>query len=150
MDKINQAIKRYYPILRSPEERFFSKILDTGTCWLWMGYVSTQGYGIFYIQSEPVHAYKVSYMFFKGPVPKGLEIDHVCRVRHCVNPVHLEAVTHQENMRRGLYGQKTHCPKGHPYSPENTYKSPRKQHRVCKTCRRIGVAMCENRRKNAN
>jgi hypothetical protein len=79
-----------------------------------------------------------------GPIPDGLVLDHLCRNKLCVNPKHLEPVTNQENILRGLtplvggyYNMaKTHCPKGHEYSPENTYYRPSRwrQTRVCRIC----------------
>ena len=74
-----------------------------------------------------------------GPIPEGLELDHLCRVPACVNPLHLEAVTHAENMARGIRfdvgaAQRavTHCPKGHPYSEANTYRYAGE--RACRAC----------------
>lgn len=80
------------------------------------------------------------YEHVKGPVPDGLELDHLCRVHNCVNPAHLEAVTHAENVRRGEAGlhnpEKTHCPNGHAYTEENTLviNDPRGAYRRCKKC----------------
>ena len=109
-------------------------------CWLWLGTTKPYGYGNFAYMGESWRAHRFSYEHFKGPITKGLEVDHLCRVRSCVNPDHLEAVTHLENVRRGRadYNKhKTHCPKGHPYNVENTriYKGWRK----CRTCHREGM-----------
>lgn len=86
-----------------------------------------------------VHAHRLAYEAVKGPIPAGLQIDHLCRVRNCVNPDHLEAVTQQENVRRGRVGEntrsKTHCPQGHPYDEANTYRNPAGS-RNCRTCHR--------------
>ncbi len=71
---------------------------------------------------------------FKGPIPEGLELDHLCRVRHCVNPDHLEAVTHRENIRRGLGGPRSHCINGHEFTPENT--SLKRGWQACRACSR--------------
>lgn len=86
-------------------------------------------------------AHRFAYEDIVGPILEGLTIDHLCRVRHCVNPAHLEPVTHLENVRRGNGGlnqlAKTHCPKGHPYDEENTYRLPsRPSGRYCRACRR--------------
>ena len=85
--------------------------------------------------------HRLTYELIRGPIPEGLQIDHLCRVRACVNPNHMELVTQSENIRRGMApsainARKTHCYKGHPFSEENTYVSP-KGERYCRTC---GVA----------
>lgn len=109
-----------------------------GNCWVWTGAIS-QGYGMFGIRSGwATQAHRLSYVAEVGSIPDGLELDHLRRNRACVRPTHLEPVTHQENTRRGDNPQtrKTHCPQGHPYSPENTYRprnAPNERH--CKTCR---------------
>lgn len=77
-------------------ERFCRKVRITETCWLWEACRFENGYGYF----DNRKAHRVSYELFKGTIPSGLEIDHLCRVRHCVNPVHLEAVPHHTNMVR--------------------------------------------------
>lgn len=85
-------------------------------------------------------AHRVTYVTAFGEPPKGLDLDHLCRMRCCVNPIHLEPVTRSENAKRSpIMGQgqskKTHCPKGHPYSEANTYRKPDGR-RVCRTCTR--------------
>jgi hypothetical protein len=119
-------------------ERFLDKFVpepNTG-CWLWLAQVSRDGYGKFkYIGGQLAHRF--AYETARGPVPEGLELDHLCRQRSCVNPDHLEAVTRRENARRGLRGSlTTHCPHGHEYTPENTYSNP-KGGRVCRACRSL-------------
>lgn len=80
--------------------------------------------------------HRIAYELLVGPIPDGLQLDHLCRVRNCVNPDHLEPVTGQENMRRGYFGTKTHCPNGHAYDEANTYifSNTRGRHRQCRTC----------------
>ncbi|TMD08296.1 MAG: HNH endonuclease [Chloroflexi bacterium] len=114
---------------------------NTG-CWLWTGPVRGQGYGGLYIPNGKrggvaFYAHRASYMVFRGPIPKGQQLDHLCRVRLCVNPAHLECVTGAENRRRGngfsgVQVRRTHCPRGHPYDAANTYKN--RGHRSCKIC----------------
>ncbi len=128
-------------------DRFMSKIsIDWGTgCWEWLGGTS-RGYGTFFIgkmngKSKFIGAHVFSYEYFKGiPIPVGKELDHLCRIPQCVNPEHLEPVTHQINMLRGkglasINAAKTHCPKGHLLSGDNIYNIARGD-RICKICTR--------------
>jgi len=122
-------------------KRFWSKVNKTETCWLWTGSTS-RGYGSIRLggadQPRP-QVHRVAYELLVGPIPDGMEIDHLCRVRNCVNPDHLEPVTTSENLRRRIFvhgnSKKTHCPSGHPYDSENTYVVSN-GHRVCRACRR--------------
>lgn len=138
-----------------PIERFWSKVdkegsihtTDLGPCWMWQAYIAPDGYGRFtfpFIKS-PQLAHRVAFFFTYGFVPSApLELDHLCRTHACVNPDHLEPVTHQENNRRGVYSAlvienaaKTHCPQGHPYVEGNLVLSDlRRGRRSCLTCRR--------------
>lgn len=105
-----------------PAVRFWPKVEKTETCWLWTGALFiTSGYGQFSHESRSVLAHRWAYEDAYGPIPDDLQIDHLCRVRHCVNPAHLEAVTAQVNNLRSeapsaYNARKTHCPVGHPYS----------------------------------
>jgi hypothetical protein len=130
---------------RTLAERFWPKVNKTETCWLWTAAKNHLGYG--HIQTEVVGqrdmAHRVAWKLLVGPIPDGLELDHLCRTPSCVNPAHLEPVTHKENMRRAPWSAvdfqraKTHCPQGHEYTPENTYSRPSRLHeRACITCRR--------------
>lgn len=87
------------------EERFWAKVdrRDGGDCWPWLGTTTSTGYGLFGVPREDrtVGAHRYAYELVVGPIPTGLELDHLCRVRNCVNPAHLEPVTHAENLRRG-------------------------------------------------
>ena len=117
-------------------ERHYIPEPNTG-CWLWFG-AQTCGYGSFRIDGKAHLAHRFSYQSFVGEIPEGLELDHLCRVRCCVNPEHLEPVTRMENLRRSpiFDGNKTHCPHGHAYNEENTIWFDGNC-RMCRTCRNI-------------
>lgn len=112
---------------------------NTG-CWLWSGYLASNGYGRFHRRA----AHRLVYEAVSGPIPAGLDLDHLCRVRQCVNPEHLEPVTRSENLRRGsgakmlgrMHRSKTHCPSGHEYNDDNTYVGKRGS-RSCRECARL-------------
>lgn len=124
-----------------PEQRFWMKVSrwDPDWCWEWTGGRAVvrgqQAYGHFTIKRKTIGAHRFSYELHKGPIPLGLEIDHLCRNQACVNPAHLEAVTRSVNQRRGP-GSVTHCKNGHEFSVENTYRAPGTSRRACKSCRR--------------
>lgn len=124
--------------------RFWAKVDVTESCWLWTGSRTGFGYGNFYaVPGSPVPAHRMAYELMIGPIPPGLQLDHLCRVRACVNPDHLEPVTKDENNRRGFSptaqnARKTHCSHGHEFTPENTYTPPKRPtHRYCRECSRI-------------
>lgn len=119
-------------------------------CWIWLGEIGRNGYGRF-SQQGPVRgrwlAHRLAYELVHGPIPAGLEIDHLCRVRACVRPDHLEAVSPAVNKQRAAAQRPhvTHCPKGHEYTPENTrWTNPRPPRltaqRQCRTCHREAEA----------
>lgn len=124
------------------EERFWPKVDKSGDCWLWTA-SKRNGYGQLGLWKEGrvEYAHRIAYELLVGPIPDGLVIDHLCRVRHCVNPAHMELVTRGENVRRGegqggrFYKPKTHCIHGHPLSGKNLYVDPTGK-RVCRACRR--------------
>lgn len=122
-------------------DRFMAKVMPepNSGCWLWTGTTAAYGYGQIHADGRTQLAYSVGYRLLIGPIPVNLELDHKCRVRCCVNPDHLEPVTHAENVRRGNAGVnnsvKTRCPHGHAYSPENTYIMPSGS-RFCRACGR--------------
>lgn len=115
-----------------------------GPCWEWTGYVAEHGYGKFARDGVKLYAHRIAYEMKVGPIPEGLELDHLCRVRHCVNPGHLEPVPHVVNTLRGVSpaavnAQKTACVNGHEFTPENTifvpHSSRKRPARVCRTCK---------------
>lgn len=123
------------------EERFWAKVEKTDNCWVWKASVGSHGYG----QFVPTHgrivlAHRFAYELLIGTIPEGKQLDHLCRNRTCVNPLHMEPVTQRENLLRGdtiisRCLQKTHCPQGHPLDGDNL--DPfflRRGWRQCKTC----------------
>lgn len=82
-------------------DRFWSKVNKTDSCWIWTATLYDSGYGRFRYNNKWNKAHRIAYNFLVGEIPEGLELDHLCRVRCCVNPDHLEPVTHRENMVRG-------------------------------------------------
>lgn len=125
-------------------ERFEERVTKTKKCWVWNGYVNVYGYGEARFKDfgyKLVKAHRLSHLLFKGEIPEGLCIDHLCRNKVCVNPNHLEAVTLDENKRRGysppaINSRKTHCPYGHIYQGDNlvTYIRNGNTIRYCKKC----------------
>jgi hypothetical protein len=126
----------------------FTVVNDDG-CWIWQGARTSAGYGNLYWAGKQRLAHVVSYEFFVGSIPEGLQIDHVaewgCKSRLCVNAFdHLEIVTHAENLRRGKKLVKT-CPRGHLYDEQNTYLSPQGW-RGCRKCRSAQARDCHRRK----
>ena len=116
-------------------------------CIIWKKGLTRSGYGRVWHHGKHRRAHVLAYEVIHGPVPKGLELDHLCRNRACVNVEHLEAVSHQENMRRGdreamglRNRSKTECPKGHPYDSANTYVR-RNGGRFCRACNALRMRL---------
>lgn len=112
---------------------------DLGHCWLWTASLDGKGYGKIGVKGKLLQAHRLSYEMVLGAIPDGLVLDHLCRIRHCVNPGHLEPVTQRVNLLRGQTltakeVQVTHCPQDHPYDEANTYQYG--NNRKCRACRR--------------
>ncbi len=122
-------------------ERFWNKVQPcpmTG-CWIWTGALTGNGYGAIRIERRNKLAHRYAYRLLVGEIPDGLELDHrTCSTPPCVNPSHLEPVTHAENVRRGRAGEpnatKQTCPLGHPFDHQSTHRGITR--RGCLTCRR--------------
>lgn len=111
------------------EWRFFTRVRQVGDCWEWHKTTPT-GYGTLFQRMLP---HRWAYQFLRAPIPEGLELDHLCRNRRCVNPWHLEPVTRRVNAMRGV-GSKETCVNGHPYTEGNTYRRPDRGTRMCREC----------------
>jgi hypothetical protein len=132
-------VRRKVQVGLTEVERFWGFVTKTDTCWLWQG-SKNKGYGQFTVRrpeslTKKLAAHRYAYELLVGSIPDGLDLDHLCRVPACVNPAHLEPVTRKENLRRGISGNgsKTHCKRGHEFTPENTYKTA--NGRGCVACR---------------
>lgn len=111
----------------------------TDTCWIWKGRIQSGGYGIVRFEGRDQYAHRVVFEIESGKIPEGLQIDHLCRNRRCVNPSHLEPVTQKENILRGTgvsarNAAKTHCVRGHEYTIENSYLRPDGGGKQCRIC----------------
>lgn len=119
-------------------ERIMQHSDRSSDCWLWTRSLDGKGYASIKVDGRMQLAHRLSYTSLVGPIPKGLVLDHLCRVRRCVNPAHLEPVTDRENILRGegfgaKNAAKTHCPQGHPYDGANTLIRPNGNRR-CRAC----------------
>jgi hypothetical protein len=140
--------RKSYPSNEEIKARLLEKIeIDHNRgCWIWTASVGSPGYGQLSICGKPETAHRLSYRIFRGDIPPGLFIDHLCRNRRCINPYHLEAVTHQVNMARGQGGpaharrmmERTHCKKGHLLDVENI-RGAEQGKKQCLTCYRVGI-----------
>jgi len=113
-----------------------------GDCHVWIGPKSTKGYGRICVNSKPQQVHRVAYEAYGGIIPPGKQLDHLCRVRACWNPKHVEPVTNRENILRGVglsaeNARKTHCKRGHEFTEGNTQLVSTSGQRKCRTCNRM-------------
>jgi len=141
---------------QAPDDvRFFAKVEQRGECWIWIANKTQWGYGQFKAGSRTTGdrtqwaAHRWAYTHLRAEIPEGLDLDHLCRNRACVNPWHLEPVTRRVNTLRGetvcaANAAKTHCPRGHPYD-----MTTRQGRRGCRECVNAGFRAMRARRKAA-
>lgn len=125
---------------RTPRQRFDALVMRTDGCWLWQGGADHRGYGSFWRDGKGRLAHRESYEMHVGPIPSGMQLDHLCRTPRCVRPDHLEPVTGRVNLLRGsgfaaVNAAKTHCIHGHLLAGDNL-RIDREGKRRCEECRR--------------
>jgi len=128
---------------KSDLDRFYEKLIPepNSGCWIWIGAITKLNYTSFRFRHKTALAHRASYILHKGEIPSNKEIDHLCRMRCCVNPEHLELVTRSENIKRSpltlpnLRAAQTHCIHGHAFDEINTYHNPAGK-RACRICQR--------------
>lgn len=128
--------------MRPLAERFWEKvgIAEADDCWPWLGSRNPAGYGQIFVATgkAPKKAHRVAWELLRGEIPDGLHLNHLCRVRHCVNPWHCDPVTNEINIARGKFREwrrpkATHCVSGHEFTEANTYVRADGE-RNCRTC----------------
>ena len=127
---------------REIRPRLFKRLSIGGwdACWEWKG-AKSRGHGQVGYRYKLLQVHRVAYTLWREPIPDGLTIDHLCRNRACANPRHLEVVPMRENVLRGAgptagNAYKTHCIRGHEFTPENTYQRPGTHYRECRICKK--------------
>lgn len=120
-------------------QNFWARVLKAPSCWIWLLSKNHKGYGEYGFRGVTVACHRFSWVLANGPIPPDLQIDHICRVRHCVNPDHLRLLRPEQNalLSPKHNAFKAYCPAGHPYTPGNTYLKRRSNgfERVCKLCK---------------
>lgn len=132
------------------EDRGYEK----GVCWIWQKARDSGGYGAISVGGKVIRVHRLAFSEFRGVIPDGYLVDHLCRVRECCNPNHLEAVTRRVNTLRGnsfsaVFARTTHCPKGHELAGDNLYTAPSGS-RNCKECKRRQSREAHARKKAAS
>ena len=126
-------------------DRIVDRIDASGPCWLWLGYTNPKGYGLAWAEGKTRQIHRYVYEQLVGPIPEGMTLDHLCRIRHCVNPDHLEPCGRGTNVVRspititGVHARKTHCINGHVFDGVSSNNGQR----TCRACGR------ENQRRYA-
>ena len=126
--------------------------IDENGCWIWQRQIGRHGYALVSDKVTSYRMHRQSYMFYKGEIPKGLVLDHLCRNKPCINPEHLEPVTNRENVLRGVgisavNAKKTHCSRGHELSGDNLYIAPKDGSRKCRACKALNWPKYRENRK---
>ena len=137
---------------QSAKGRPIGYVIQENGCWEWVGHRNNKGYGVWGVFKHPYLAHRRMYERVRGTIPEGLQLDHLCRNKPCVNPDHLEAVTARENTLRGnsmaaRWARRTHCERGHQFTPENVYRNTGA--RKCKVCHRGKVRLYKKLRREA-
>lgn len=141
--------------LPKDEKRFKTKYIKHGDCWIWIGsFNGKKGYGKMLLRGKLELAHRISYSWYRGHIPTGMTIDHMCNNKACVNPEHLEVATQKDNNLRGnsltaKNKRKTHCARGHEFTEDNVKIIIRRTstRRVCKKCHRQNVRATKRRRR---
>ena len=128
-------------------ERFLEKLQPEGDCLIWTG-TSSSGYGLFWIEGGMKSAHRWIYRARVGPIPEPLHVHHTCGVKMCMNVEHMQLVTRNEHMRMQPNPMKTHCKRGHPKTPENTYYGVNAQGNVTRSCK-ICMRLLEKERRGS-
>lgn len=132
-------------------QRVLRDVRDEAGCWVPAIKPDRKGYIRTRVEGRSVFVHRLAFSVLRGAIPEGLTLDHLCRNPGCCNPDHLEPVTVAENIRRGTQGQaqasKTHCLRGHEFTPENTYRPPGKSERRCRECQRISGRVNDAKRR---
>lgn len=129
------------------DSRLENYVANENDCWLWQGYTTSGGYGIISWKGTPVGVHRLMYELYVEPIPKGLEIDHLCSEPSCMNPKHMEPVTHAENQLRRAK-RITHCVHEHEYTKENTaYYTKHSKGKRCRICDNLRSQEYRDRKK---
>lgn len=135
---------------QDPKKRLLSHVTvdEVSGCWLWTGRRKDSGYGQSWLDGVQTNAHRIAYIVWRGPVPDGLEVDHICHVRACINPDHLQLATRHENVRRQLRHLAPHCANGHDRSVHTVVvREGGRERRRCRACARVTEARKAERRR---